>query len=550
MSTYNASNVESFNSDLVVPKDRIQGLKENWKSDIMSGFIISLIALPLSLAIAIASGAPPMAGIFAAIIGGIVVSQLTKSHVTINGPAAGLIVVMCGAVEGLGGGATGYHCTTAAVFISGVVLAILGRFKAGVLGYLVPATVVHGMLAAIGLIIIAKELPVFFGIASKIKEPLQIYAHVPQMVANMNPEIALIGGAAMVILIAFTVLRRWTIVRRVPAPLVVVIAGICFGLMFDLEHAHSYTFANHQFLINPKQHLVLLPSNITDAFALPDWSKAGSFSFWYWTIVIILIQGVETLLSCAAVDKLDPYKRPSDLSADLTAVGVGTAISGAIGGLPMITEIVRSSANVASGARTRWSNFAHGMFILLFVLIGSSVINLIPQAALAALLMMVGFRLASPAEFKHVWEIGPDQLFIYCATIIGVLATDLLVGVGIGILCKVILEVCSGAPIGKYMFIARSKCTQEGDRYQVSIEGSATFSNFLSLKSQIDKIPAGKQVVLDLSHATFIDHSAMEHLNRLCREYARTGGRMELVGTDHHKARSSHHLASRRLANV
>jgi MFS superfamily sulfate permease-like transporter len=247
------------------------------------------------------------------------------------------------------------------------------------------------------------------------------------------------------------------------------------------------------------------------------------------------------------VDKLDPWKRTSDLSRDVAAVGTASAVSGMIGGLPMIAEIVRSTANVANGARTRWSNFFHGTFILIFMLLGAAVIDLIPQAALAALLIVVGYRLASPKEFKHTFEIGPEQLFLYCVTIFAVLATDLLVGVGTGIACKFVLHMINGAPLGPNLFIAKTNLECEGDTYTMHVEGAAIFSNFLSLKRRLDKVPPGKTLIVDMSKVQLIDHSVMDHLTQYQKDYQKALGTMQIAGLQNHKPASKHALASRKL---
>ena len=547
----NSKSIVSVQQEQFVPKDRLEGLKQNWKSDLVSGFILSLIALPLSLAIAMASGAPPMAGLFSAIIAGIVVSQLTDSHVSINGPAAGLIVVMAGSVERLGGGAEGYHAALAAVVIAGIVLTVLGVFRAGVLGLMMPSIVVHGMLAAIGFIIIAKEIPIFLGFMGAPKEPLSIYARIPDMIMNMNPEVALIGFVGLLILIAYSYLNKFPLFKKIPAPIIVVLVGILMGEMFDLEHAHSYLLGGHHYALDPKRFLVILPPSMLDAITMPDWSKIGTQGFWYSTIVIILVQGIESVLSCSAVEKLDPYKRKVDLSKDLLAVGAATGITGMIGGIPSITEIVRSTANVTNGARTRWSNFFHGVFILLFVLLGAAVIDLIPQAALAALLIMVGYRLASPKEFKHAFEKGWDQLFLYCVTIISVLATDLMVGVLIGVACKFVLHLINGAPIGPNLFVADTVLEQEKDNKEeltLKVNKAAIFSNFLSLKKQLDKIPLDKHLRIDLSNTCLVDHSTLEHLDQFKREYSKGGGHVEIGGLAQHKSASKHALSCKKLS--
>jgi MFS superfamily sulfate permease-like transporter len=532
----------------VLPKDRIPGLVENWRSDVVSGFILFLIALPLSLGIAIASGFPPMAGLFAAIVGGIVVSQTSGSFVTINGPAAGLIVVIVNCVNNLGGGSEGYHCTLGAIVISGVILFVLGLMRAGALGVFFPTTVVHGMLAAIGFIIIAKMIPPFLGVPSPGKEPLVIYSKIPDMIANCNPEITIIGIVSLAILIFFN-LNKNALIKKIPAPLVVVAVGVALGIYFDLQRPHSYLVHGHSFAIDPKKYLVVLPPSILDGLTAPDWSKIASGAFWYSVLTIVLIQGVETLLSCAAVDKLDPYKRTANLSRDMAAVGLGSAISGMIGGLPMIAEIVRSTANVANGAKTRWSNFFHGLFILIFVAFGAAFIDQIPQAALAALLIVTGYRLASPKSFKDTFLIGKEQLALFAITIIGVLATDLLLGVGIGIVAKFILHFINGAPIGPNLLIAKTSVTETPETSLVTIEGAAIFSNYFSIKRKLDKLPIGKAITIDLSKVKLIDHSVMEHFHQFERERTKAGTPIHIVGLELHKPMSAHPLAARKLTS-
>ena len=527
---------------LELPKDRLAGLKQNWRSDATSGFIVFLIALPLSLGIAIASGMPPLSGIFGAIIGGMVVSQMSGSFVTINGPAAGLIVVILGAVEKFGGGDVGYHTTLAAIVVSGILLFILGLLKAGELGHFFPATVVHGMLAAIGIIIMSKQLPFVLGVKPPAKEPLELIAKIPTMVMNMNPEVAIIGFTCLAILIIHTLIKNRTI-KKIPAAIIVVAVSIGMGFMFDLQHEHSYLFAGQVFNLTPK-YLVLLPSSILSGITQPNWSHMGTSVFWMCVMSITLVQGIETLLSAAAVDKLDLYKRQSNLSKDVAAVGLGSAVSGMIGGLPMIAEIVRSSANVSNGAKTRWSNFFHGAFMLVFVLVGAALVDQIPLAALAALLVFTGYRLAAPRVFVETYKIGGEQIFLFVVTIIATLATDLLIGVGTGILCKFVLHLVKGAE-PKHLFSVNAVVEKQSDgTYVVRLLSAAIFSNFISLKKILDKIPRGKTITVDLSKSKLVDHSVMEHLHHYQREYINDGGKFKTIGLEQHKRASQHPLAS------
>ncbi len=533
-------------STVAIPKDRLAGLKENWKTDILSGFIIFLIALPLCLGIAIASGVPPMAGIITAIIGGIVVSQISGSYVTINGPAAGLIVVILASVDRLGGGSVGYHSTLAAITISGVILFVMGMCKAGELGDFFPSSVVHGMLASIGITIMAKQLPFVLGAKPPAKETLVLIASIPKMIAGLSPEIAFIGGLSLAILIGHSLIKNKTI-KKIPAPLIVVAVAIALGFYFDLEHQHVDVISGHQYNLNPK-FLVNVPTSFMEGITHPDFSQISSYAFWLSVVSITLVQGIESMLSCAAVDKLDPYKRHANLSRDVAAVGLGSALCGLVGGLPMIAEIVRSTANVANGAKTRWSNFFHGVFMLVFVLTAASMINTIPLAALAALLVFTGYRLASPRIVRETHEIGWDQTIIFVSTCVACLATDLLIGVFTGIVLKFILHIVRGAPILR-LFSANVEIKNENENdYSVQVKDAAIFSNYLSLKMKLAKIPRKKNVQLDLSKTSLVDHTVMEHLHHYAQTYIKDGGQFTIIGLDSHKPSSAHPMSSRRLS--
>ncbi len=531
-----------------VPKDGLRGLRDNWKSDIVSGFIVFMIALPLSLGIAMASGVPPMAGIISAIVGGVVVSLISGSYVTINGPAAGLIVVVLCSIDRLGGGTAGYRGTLAAIVVAGAILVVLGLMRAGELGKVFPASVVHGMLAAIGIIIMSKQLPYVLGVTAEAKEPVALIMSIPAMVAHLNPVIAAIGFVSLLLLILHSLTRN-TRIKKIPAPVIVIIVATALGSCFGLNQAHEYNLLGTQHQIEPLKCLVALPKNVMDGITMPDFSSFHTYAFWLSVLSITLIQGVESLLSCAAVNRLDPYRRQAHLSRDVAAVGFGTMVSGMLGGLPIIAEIVRSSANVANGARTRWSNFFHGIFLLLALLFAASLINRIPLSALAALLLVTGYKLTAPRVFKEVNAVGIEQTIVFMTTIVAVLSTDLLIGVLIGIAAKIGLHMARGASIPN-LFRAKVRCLfQSDDSIDVIIGGALVFSNYLSLKSNLEKIPQGKTVRVDLSNARLVDHSVMEHLHHYGEEYARTGGTFNIVGLDQHERASNHPLSARRLAS-
>ncbi len=530
-----------------LPATGLAGLKENWRNDLIAGFQIFLIALPLCLGIAMASNFPPMAGIIAAFVGGLVVSRINGSHITISGPAAGLIVVTLGAVETLGGGdpVAGYHRALAAIVVAGILQIVLAQLKAGRFVALAPASVVHGMLAAIGIIIIIKQFYVMIDVTPE-GELLENLAAIPHAFGEMNPEIAVIGFVSLAIMILWEILRpRIRLLQIIPAPIVVVAVGLALGLYFDLEHPHKYSWHSTFYKVGP-QELLPVPQSFLDGFAFPDFSMVASGAFWIAVISICLVSSLETLLSAAAVDKLDPWQRQTDLNKDLRGLGIGTSISGAIGGLPMISEIVRSTANIQFGARTQWANFFHGLFMVVFVALFPTIIHEIPKAALAALLVFTGYKLASPKEFYKTWEIGREQLFLFVLTIVAVLATDLLIGVAIGIAAKILLHLFRGVNL-KQLFSIAFQVEQAGpDTWHVRIDGVAIFSNFLSLKSTLTELPRGKKIVIDLSNADFIDHTVMEFIHEFCEDYEKRGGHCEIHGLEAHEAVSSHPLAARK----
>lgn len=315
------------------------GLKENWRGDLLSGFLVFLIALPLCLGISMASGFPPSAGILTAIIGGMLVSRISGSFVTINGPAAGLIVVVLGAVQTLGEGdaMAGYRYTLAAIVVASVMQILLGLFKAGRFCSFFPASVVHGMLAAIGIIIMTKQIHVMLGVTPDKGSLFATMAQIPHSLINPNPEIAVIGFVGLGILIVWSMVKNPTL-KKIPAPIIVVLAGMGLARYFDLNHEHMYLFlpdahflAHHEATVGPK-FLVAISDNFMSSFYFPDFSKIFTAEFWEAAVAISLVGSLESLLSAVAVDKLDPYKRHSDLNRDLTAVGIGNLVAGMVGG--------------------------------------------------------------------------------------------------------------------------------------------------------------------------------------------------------------------------
>jgi len=514
-----------------VPRDWLPGLAQNWKTDLMSGFIIFLIALPLSLGIALASGAPPIAGIITAIIGGILVSLLSGSHLTINGPAAGLIVIVLGAIEALGEGdlAAGFRYALAVGVVCGAIQIVLGLIKAGKMTNFFPLSVVHGMLAGIGVIIMSRQIHVALGatvdtahgvIPSEwpVLHGLNPLLAIPQSIMNLAPSVALIGAVSIGIMIFWPMLKQ--VARFVPAPLVAAAAGV--GLAIALGVANQ-----------PQFMLDLPEGGLFGGLTSPDFSKIASGDSIRWIVTYVFVASLESLLTAAAIDKMDPYKRRSNMNREFIGKGAGNMLSSLIGGLPMIAEVVRSSANVFNGGRTRWSNFFHGAFILLAVVAAPFALEMIPLAALAGILVVVGFRLAHPRQFVHALHIGKEELLFMLVALIIVVAEDLLFGVLAGVLVGLITALVRGTSLGN-LFKPRIEQTEDeaSGRVTLRFRGALGFGNFVGVRSRLDALPAEKTVVLDFSEARFIDHTVVERLEDWEAEYERDGGHVERVGME------------------
>lgn len=536
-----------------VPVGNLEGFKKYLRFDLIAGFLVFLIALPLCLAISIASGYPPVAGVFTAIIGAVLTTLISNSELTIKGPAAGLIVIAIGTVQAFGhtGGVDpaadfqAYRMALAVGVAAGVIQILFGLFRAGVLGDFFPTSVVHGMLAAIGVIIILKQLPVAVGQTAQ-GEPLEILRDLPEILADPNPQIAVIGIVSLLILFGKPWLKnRW--VKLIPSQLIVLLVAVPLGYYFDLGQDHVYSFLDHSYKVG-EANLVDVPNNLFSAIAFPDFSVLQTWIAWKWIAMYALIGSLESMLSAKAIDMVDPWKRKTNLNRDLVGVGVANTITAAIGGLPMISEIVRSKANIDSGARTRFADFWHGLFLLSFVALLPFAIHRIPLAALAAMLVYTGFRLASPREFIDVFHTGTEQLIVFVATIVGVLATDLLLGIGIGVAVKLLIHTYNGVPLNS-LFKAYLEVEDAGANTSIiRASQSAVFSNWIPFQREINQLGRvqRRNVIIDLSNTKLVDHSTMEKLDHLREDFLNEGLSLRIAGLESHVQLSGHAHAARR----
>lgn len=524
------------NAEKTLPADGLAGLKKYWSTDATSGLIVFLLALPLSLGIAKASDFPPLMGLITAIIGGIVVTFFAGSRLTIKGPAAGLIVIVAGAVTDFGGGETGWKLALGAIVLAGIVQVLFGLFKLGKLADFFPLSAIHGMLAAIGIIIISKQFPVLLDVdpaMTKSKGPLELLASFPEFVAHLDWKATVIGVVSLAIMLGWPLLKN-TFPGKLPAPLVVLLVSVPAELMMDFQHTE------------PAYALVHIGNLLDNIHVNVDFSGTAHMGiFIKYVIMFALVGTLESLLTVKAIDMLDPYKRKSDANRDLLAVGLGNIVAGILGGLPMISEVARSSSNVNNGAKTRWANLFHGLFMLIFVLTATRYIEMIPNTALAAMLITVGIKLAHPKEFIHIFNIGKEQLAIFLITIFFTLYEDLLVGIAAGILLKIVFHLIHGAPL-RALFKAPVSVSFEDMNYLVEVEKAAVFTNYIGLKNVLEAVPQGMNLTIDLSKTNLVDHSVMENLHHFEHDYIASGGTVSIVGIDDHQPLSDHKLAARK----
>lgn len=479
----------------------------NLKSDLPAGLVVSLVALPLCLGIALASGAPAFSGVLAGIIGGLVVGVISGSQLSVSGPAAGLTVIVLNAIESLGA----FEAFLLAVFLAGVIQFILGLLKAGVIGHFFPSSVIKGMLAAIGLILILKQIPHALGDDQDYEgdesflqsDGENTFTEIALAFQNIDTGAIIISIVALAVLILwerpFMKKQRWTYIF--PGALVAVVWGVV---------ANSVLYSSYfPDLFLTGKHMVSLP--VSDGYkeffsflTFPDFSRILDPQIYVSAFTIAIIASLETLLSLDAVDKLDPYKRIAPTNRELIAQGSGNMVSGLIGGLPLTAVIVRSTANVSSGGQTKVSAVFHGLLLAISVVFFPDILNMIPKAALAAVLLMVGYKLTNPSLYKSIYIKGKDQFLPFIITIIAIMLTDLLIGITVGIVVGVFFVI--KVNLNKAITVKK-----QGDKeFIITLEKDVSFLNKAFLRRTLRDIPDGSHVIVDETESIFIDNDILE----------------------------------------
>ncbi len=532
-----------------IPYSGWMGFRKHWKNDIVAAVSVALVALPLSLAIAKGMGLPPISGLITTVIGGVFTTFIRGGHLTINGPAAGLIAVCAASAAALsptGNPMEGFPHLLAAIIVAGGLQAVVGLLRLGRIAEVFPSSVIQGVLASIGIIIFAKQMHVAMGTNSDGANTIEIISDIFSKIPEIDPFIAIISGIGILLLI-FHAKISYKVFHFIPAPVWVLALAVPIVFLYGYLEANEIAVFGKTFEA-PKDYLIDVPENWIDGVAFPDFSKAMTGTFWMAVISINLISTVITLAAAKAVDKLDPYKRKTNLNKDLTAVGVASMVSGAIGGLPVLNVIVRSTVNVHNNAKTKWSNFYHGLFIALFVLFALPVIQTFPVAALAAVLVVTGVKLASPRVFREVYQQGLEQMIFLLSTILITLYKNPLIGIlggiGVTLLAHILMSRLSIPQFIQMVFRSGTAFRKNKDgSYVLRVKGVANFLSLLKLIRLLEKVPAGADLKVDLSRTRLVDLTFQEKLMEFRPMHRLTGGKVQIVGMEEHIATSNHKLA-------
>ena len=530
-----------------IPKKGLKGLIENWQSDLVAAVSVALIALPLSLGIALAAGAPAMAGIFSAVVGGVVTTFYRGGHISVNGPAKGVIgVILLGIALMDDGSGQAFNYVLAAVVTSGALQMLLGVLKLGRLADIFHSSVIHGILAAIGIIIFAKQIHVAMGTHSDSPSIVQNLIDAVIYLPQANPFVVVIAITGLFLLI-FHAKTSSRFFHLLPAPMWVIALSVPFVYAFNFFEVQTLSFLGNAYEIGPNL-LLDIPNTIKDSIMHPNFSKINTIEFWTTVFSMLIITSIESLAIAKAVDKIDPYKRKTDLNKDLTGIGLSTMVAGMIGGLPIIAVIIRSTVNIHNGAKTKWSNMYQGLLLLLFIVVLSPIMRQVPLCAFAILLVYTGFKLASPAVFRQAYNQGAEQLVFFIGTMVLTLYTNLLIGLLGGLLLALVTHMLlarmSIPQFFKMVYKSKTKLLKRSDgTFDLKIRGIANFLGILKVDKLVAKIPHGADVNIDLSETRLVGITYMDYLVEFLKTQRNSGGQVFITGLDSHVSSSTHNRA-------
>ena len=493
---------------------------KHWQEDLPASIVVFFVAVPLCLGIALASGAPLFSGLIAGIVGGIVVGAISDSSLGVSGPAAGLAIIVLNAIQDLGA----FEIFLVAVVIGGIIQVVLGILRGGVIGFYFPSAVIKGMLAAIGIIIFVKQIPHAFGYDEDYEGDLTFqqadgqnsFSELTNMLDFVTPSSILVAAVSLFILLLWDLFltKRSKVFKIIPGPLVAVIFGIVYQLVTTKYFPSMSIKADHLVSVPTSANFNQFFNNFTS----PDFSAIGNMNVWLTGVTIAVVASLETLLCVDATDKLDPEKRTTNTNRELLAQGTGNIISGLIGGLPITQVIVRSSANIQSGGKTKMSAIIHGVFILVCVSLIPVVLNLIPLAVLAGILFVVGYKLAKPTLFKSMYKAGWKQFVPFLATVLGVVFIDLLKGISLGMLVAIITIIPSKL---SDVFTINEETQNGVPKIKMILSEKLTFFNKRAVFKALEEIEGGAEVTIDMSNSKYIDSDIVEiidHFNNQAKE--------------------------------
>ena len=483
------------------------------KSDLPASIVVFFVALPLCLGIALASGAPLFSGIIAGIVGGIVVGAASGSPLGVSGPAAGLAVIVFSAISTLGS----WEAFLTAVVLAGLIQLVLGYFKVGFIAYFFPTSVIKGMLSGIGLLIILKQIPHALGYDFESEgsesfftaEGENTFSIIMKAWDLLTPGALLISAVSLTILILWdkVLAKKHRIFQLLQGPIVVVLLGIVFTYLFQ-QNILNFTLNSNQIVNLPVANNV---DEFFNQFTFPDFSQLTNIAVYKIAIVMAIVASLETLLCVEATDKLDPFKRVTPTNRELKAQGLGNVVSGLLGGLPVTQVIVRSSANISFGGKTKLSTILHGFFLLISVVTISSLLNMIPLASLAAVLIVVGFKLASPSLFKKMYALGWEQFVPFITTVVVILFTDLLTGIAVGMVMGLFFTLHHSYRNSHYM--KDNQTTEEGQEvHHIVLAEEVSFFNKASIIQVLEAIPQNAKVIIDCSESKSIAYDVAEFI--------------------------------------